>query len=111
MKISMNSGIEEFNTSNKQIELIESMEYVQGPEIDIDSILKLRSISAFVKRYFEGKLFQYKQVLSINDGSVVCKVFLDGKLFSESKARTFNHSRTQAAILALQDYDFEMLKR
>ncbi|OMJ78436.1 hypothetical protein SteCoe_21761 [Stentor coeruleus] len=110
MEISLDTALNEFNTSSKQIELIESIEYVHTAEMDLDEMLSLRSINAFAKRYFENELCKYKQVISVSEGMITCKVFVDGKQVSEATARSFNHARVQAAILALQDRNFDLLK-
>ena len=64
----------------------------------------------FVILPFEKEFYKYNQVISVNDGLVTCKVYIDGTQVSEATSQTFNHARTQAAILALQEYNYEMLK-
>lgn len=97
--------------SHKQIEIIESIEHIHNPTSNIESLLHLRSLTAFVKRYFESQFQNYKQTISVVDNIAVCKVFIDGNQVSEAKAKSFNHSRSQASILAMQEFNFDLLKR
>lgn len=102
--------LNDYNTSSKQIQLIESIEYIHDEEISTQDMLKLRSVNSFVRKFFEKEFYKYNQVISVNDGLVTCKVYIDGTQVSEATSHTFNHARTQAAILALQEYNYEMLK-
>lgn len=106
----INPELSNFNTSDKQIELIESIEYVQGPQLTIDQLLKLRSVNGFVKRCFENQNHQYSQVLSVSNDLVTCKVFVDNEQVSECTETTFNKARVKAAILAMQEFDLELLR-
>ena len=102
--------LNDYNTSSKQIQLIESIEYIHDEEISTQDMLKVRSVNSFVRKFFEKEFYKYNQVISVNDGLVTCKVYIDGTQVSEATSQTFNHARTQAAILALQEYNYEMLK-
>jgi predicted GNAT superfamily acetyltransferase len=111
MEIKIDTGLTQFKSSGKQIELLESIEYIHDPEIETNELLSLHSLNAFTKRYFENNYHRYKQVISASEGFVTCKVFIDGTQISEATARSFNHARTQAAVLAMQDHNFDLLKQ
>lgn len=108
MKI--NSELTNFTTSNKQIELIESIEYVHGPLLTTEELLKLRSVNAFVKRYFESQNLHYSQVLSVSNELITCKAFVGHEQVSECTESTFNKARVKAAILAIQEFNIDLLK-
>ena len=110
MAIRLDPNLTDFQTSRQQIELIESKEHIHGPQIEIEKLLEIRSITVFTKRYFENEGCRCTQTVSANDEGITSKMFLDGKQTSEATARTFNHARTQAAILTMQDYNYELLK-
>lgn len=110
MSMQINPDLRDFNTSDKQIELIESIGYIQGPQLTIDQLLQLRSVNAFVKRCFENHNHQYTQVLSVSNNLVTCKVFVDNEQVSECTEATFNKARVKAAILAMQEFDLELLR-
>jgi hypothetical protein len=104
------SKVTQFTTSSQQIELIETIEPVYTSERDISCLLSLKSITAFVKGYFAEQLLKYEQKVYATAEGIVCKAFVDGVQVSEANGKSFNQARTQAAILALQDRNYQLLK-
>jgi hypothetical protein len=83
----------------------------QGNLLSLDDLLETRSISSFVKKYFEGQNARYTQILSVSNGLITCRTYINGEMASESTEDTFNKARVKAAILAMQECNIELLKK
>ena len=98
-------------SSRKQIEIIESIDYIHSAEMITEELLKLRCITAFAKRYFESEHSTYNQIISVVENRIITKGYVNGEVVSISSEVTFNKSRANASILALQDRNFDLLTR